>query len=66
MQTERNRRNVRRKRLESAQKYHLAAINQLYKIRRESKAKKRESGNSRNQPGRNQSSRKGARRRIVA
>ena len=59
-------RNVRRKRLENARKYHLTAVNQLYKIRRESRAAKRKAGKSKNQPSRNKASQKGARRRIVA
>ena len=58
-------RNVRQKRLESAQKYHLAAVKQLYTIRREAKAAKRKAEKNRNESNRNQSSRKRVRRRVV-
>ena len=54
------------RRLESAQKQQRAAIDQLMKIRKMERTTKRKAGNSRNQLGSKQPSRKRVRRRIVA
>jgi len=58
-------RKARRKRLENAQKYHLAAINQLLKVRKVNRATKRKTQGNGKQLDRKQPSQKRVRRRVV-